>query len=267
MKVVSLMGGLGNQMFQYAFGAAWSPRVYYDLSWFKRVKKIKAATQRKYELDVFNLKLRKKPWLFSPRRKIVEKPENIFNPEYLAVRHGHLKGYFQTEKYFTHIRKKLIRDFSLRKPLDAANMKMLARIKEHECAVSVHIRRGDYVKLTHIHTLQSPEYYTSAMKYLKSAGWGKPHYFVFSDDLDWAVKNVDFGKDFTPVDINDTDAAAFDLELMKNCKHNIIANSSFSWWGAWLNKNPNKIVIAPKIWFGTADMSWADIIPKSWIVL
>ena len=270
MKIVTLAGGLGNQMFQYAFGRAWSPRVRYDLSWFRKVKKQKGVTPRIYGLGAFNVRLRPAPAIFRLlAKKIDESPPGMFDLKYLDIPHGNIFGFFQSEKYFLHIRDELLRDFSLCLPLNAANTLMLACIRESKTPVSMHIRHGDFVKVAHIHPVQTPEYYMRAIDIIKSKV-KNPHFFVFvefSNELDWVQRNIDFGNsDVTFVDINDTYNCVFDLELMKNCKHNIIANSSMSWWGAWLNENPDKIVIAPKQWCST-DARPMDRIPDKWILL
>jgi hypothetical protein len=268
MKTVSLMGGLGNQMFQYAFGQAWDKRVRYDLSWFDEVKNSPDTTQRKYELGAFNLRLRKASALsrlLFKQKKVHENPQNVYNPSYLRFKKAAFVGYFQTDKYFKDIHGKLLSDFSLRVPLNSANMEMLAKIKNlGNRTVAVHIRRGDYIKHADIHIPQTSDYYTRAIDYIKNHVKA-PYFFVFSDDLKWAAENIDFGKNYTFVDTNDTDAAVFDLELMKNCAHNIIANSSFSWWGAWLNENPDKTVVAPRAWHKDNMNGEWDTVPKEWI--
>lgn len=278
MKIVKLMGGLGNQMFQYAFGAALGDDVYYDRSWFATSKNTPGCTPREYELGVFNVRvkfatirrrvprfIRKLFGILSNRKlpMIKETKTHVYCPD-LICDCGYFTGYFQTEKYFAHIRTQLLRDFTLCVALPQPTRKMLDKIRKCENAVSLHVRRGDYLKLSNICNICDMEYYRRAIEHIASHV-KNPHFFLFSDDIEWVRENLQIKHPFTVVDIHDGNDGWFDLELMKNCKHNIIANSSFSWWGAWLNDNPDKIVVAPSKW--VSDRHTPDIIPTSWIKL
>ena len=139
---------------------------------------------------------------------------------------------------------------------------MLKQIKESN-AVSLHVRRGDYL-LHDVHNTDKLEYYTKAMTYLESKV-DNPTYFMFSDDIEWVKQNFRSQHKMIFVDFNDAKTNYEDIKLMSNCKHNIIANSSFSWWSAWLNTNPNKIVTAPQVWFNGDMYDYTDLVPKSWI--
>ena len=176
-----------------------------------------------------------------------------------------MKGYFQTEKYFTNIREQLLKDFELNLPLNNANKEVLEKIKSTE-AVAVHFRRGDYTKkrVADKYGSCSVEYYKNAVKLIAEKTGKNLTVFVFSDDINWVKQNAKFDCETVYVDINSGKQGYFDLELMKNCKHNVIANSSFSWWGAWLNQNPEKVVVAPKTWMKVLDNDY-DIIPESWL--
>ena len=135
--------------------------------------------------------------------------------------------------------------------------------------VSIHIRRGDYVNDSHtnsVHGTCGLDYYQNAMK-LISGRVDKPTFFCFSDDIEWAKNKLHAQYPIIYVDHNGLDNASEDMRLMSQCKHNIIANSSFSWWGAWLNSNPDKIVIAPTKWFQKEDYDTRDLIPAGWIRL
>ncbi len=145
------------------------------------------------------------------------------------------------------------------------NQSMLDKIKSLN-AISLHVRRGDYVNLTHIHGLCDLNYYKRTIDYIASRVQN-PHFFVFSDDIPWVRENLKIEYPFDVVDINDGKTAFCDIWLMKHCQHNIIANSSFSYWGAWLNENPDKFVVAPQIWFVENNDSFKDIVPKGWIRL
>lgn len=293
-KIVKFNGGLGNQMFQYAFACALADKfnvdILFDFSYFEEVKRDNAVTSRVFELGVFNLDCKtvtqndlqdiKKPdsnskfkntlakrlpklcginYLREKRNYVFDK--NMFNSsDYI-----YYDGYFQNEKYFKHIRAKLVKDFSLKEPLDAENAEVLEQIKATN-SVSIHIRRGDYVSLDYvnkIHGVCSLDYYKEAIEYI-SKRVEKPHFFLFSDDIEWVKANLKIDYPYTVVDFNQK-KSHFDLELMKNCKHNIVANSSFSWWGAWLNENPDKTVIAPKNWV-TSNQK-CDIVPSEWVKL
>lgn len=251
-KIVKIYGGLANQMFQYAFGVAVGARQF-DLSWFDQIKKMKNVTKRDYELGVFNVqvkvynqkigKLVKKIGIKT--KEIQEKQYCHYDPSLLHQRGRVIfDGYFQNEKYMNPVRKQLIHDFTLRDDLDSENMEMLNKIKNCE-SVFIHVRHGDYIKYQNTFPILDMDYYNSAMKEIEKLV-KNPHYFVFSDDINWGKENIKTNHNITFVDLNNP--GHIDMELMKNCKHCIIANSSFSWMSAYLNQNANKIVIAPKKW-------------------
>lgn len=295
-KIVRFNGGLGNQMFQYAFAlclsAKFNSEIFFDFSYFEDVKKHENVTSRTFELFAFNLECKdtaeqdfapvKKPDFGKKSKNTLAKmfPEkfgvnyvqekhtfcfnkHIFNHDYL-----YYEGYFQNEKYFKHLREALLASFSLKAPyrdLDEKNKTVLDKILNTN-SVSLHIRRGDYVTLdyvTKIHGICGLDYYQRAIEYI-SKRIENPHFFIFSDDFDWVKENLKIDYPHTFVDFNQ-DKGYLDLELMKHCKHNITANSSFSWWGAWLNENPEKIVISPKKWI--AKNKKCDVVPKGWIKL
>lgn len=266
MKIVKLSGGLGNQMFQYAFGMALSHaghEVLYDAFWFEEINKsTKArATKRNYELKVFNVDVP-----FASRSQI-EKCSNKglqgFIPKFLTGRTGrvikencafsyyeeflsvkddaYFAGVFANNCYFDNYRRELLQAFSLKDKMSEANNAMLQEITGTN-SVSVHIRRGDYVKLGLTCNL---DYYYQAINYINSKV-EDAHFYIFSDDVAWVKDNLKFDNPHTFVDINDGKTGFCDLELMKNCSHNITANSTFSWWAAYLNQNPRKIVLAPR---------------------
>lgn len=276
MKTVRLFGGLGNQMFQYAFGKLINADAY-DISWFETVKKKSKATQRDYELSFFkctpnlttlkqNKNLKKiNNFLALLNLKnnhtiIKEKPKNIYNPKLLKEKRGVFKGYFQCAPYCESIRSQLLSDFVPKEKPNNENQKILDKISSTN-SVSLHVRRGDYLHLQHIHPLCDLNYYQKAIDFIASKV-SEPHFFLFSDDIDWVKENLKIDFPYTIININQGKQSPWDIWLMKNCHHNIIANSSFSWWGAWLNENPNKIVIAPKIWVKNENPT--DILPNEW---
>lgn len=291
-KIVKLNGGLGNQMFQWAFSRALSDKfgvdVGFDYSYFEEVKAANHVTTRVFELDAFGISC---PSVEQDELQKVNRPEfsakflntlakkfpKTFGITYVREKYtsifdkkifsypGYIfyEGYFQNEKYFKKLREILLKDFSLKLPLDERNQMVLDRILSTN-SVSIHVRRGDYVTLDYvnkIHGTCSLDYYKNAIEYI-SKKVESPHFFIFSDDIDWVIKNLKIDYPFSVIDFNQG-KGWFDMHLMKNCKHNITANSSFSWWGAWLNNNPHKIVIAPKDW--TITKQKCDIIPSSWV--
>lgn len=291
-KIVKFNGGLGNQMFQFAFACAlediFPVEVVFDFSYFEDVKAQTNVTTRFFELDVFNLNCKpvsaddlakvKTPDFNSKfKNTFAKKFPELFGINYIREKYNTIydkklltypdyifyEGYFQNEKYFKHLREKLVNCFSLKVTLDEKNQAILEKINESN-SVSIHIRRGDYVTsdcTNKIHGVCSLEYYQKGIEYIAKYVQN-PHFFIFSDDIEWVIKNLKIDYTFTIVDFNQG-KGWFDLNLMKNCKHNIIANSSFSWWGAWLNENYGKIVIAPKKW-NTKKQKY-DIIPQEWI--
>jgi hypothetical protein len=269
MKAVKLMGGLGNQMFQYAFGVLLGPSTEYDVSWFDEVKCVQGATLREYELDFWNVKpsLIKVPKYkffgickIKPK-KIVEKIPNLYDENLLKYKRGLFEGYFQVAQYYDKVRDQLLKDFTPRNKPNKQNKAVLDLINSVN-AVSIHVRRGDYVKLQNIYGVCDLDYYKRAVKHI-AKNVKHPHFFIFSDDIKWVKDNLKIDYPCEYIDFNHGRDSAWDIWLMANCKHNIIANSSFSWWGAWLNKNQDKIVIAPQNWF--ADGQPTDIVPTKWL--
>ncbi len=131
-------------------------------------------------------------------------------------------------------------------------------------AVSLHVRRGDYLALA-AHNVCTEDYYQAALQKVVDLSGETPQVFIFSDEPDWARSNLSLPCERTIVDFNGPETDYEDLRLMSLCKHNIIANSSFSWWGAWLNANPDKIVTAPETWFGNRKLNNPDILPQKWV--
>jgi len=288
MIIIKLQGGLGNQLFQYALGRTLALRnsvpLFFDISEYSNSSK--KNTQREYSLRYFNI-----PQIFATKEQIeklkrhsythnfvrsffqryFKKKTHIFekglryDPTVLKLKPPfYIEGYWQSEKYFDSERKQIQEDVSLKDGISLENP-VLSSVMQTS-SVSVHIRRGDYISnqvAENFHGVLSVSYYQDAIRYItKHVEF--PVFFIFSDDIDWVKKNIQFPSSTIFV----SNKALFDyqeLVLMSCCKHNIIANSSFSWWGAWLNKNANKTVIAPKKWFKNTKINAEDIIPKSWI--
>jgi len=187
--------------------------------------------------------------------KVYNKTENIY-----------FEGYWQSEKYFLNYREDLLEEFTLKKELHPKSKEYENKIREVQ-SVSLHIRRGDYVTNTHtnsVHGTCSLQYYRDAVKEIEIKV-EDPHFFIFSDDLAWVKENLDFIDNVAFVELDKEIPDHEEMVLMSLCKHNIIANSSFSWWSAWLNQNDKKIVIAPKKWFNDQTINTEDLIPNTWI--
>jgi hypothetical protein len=190
--------------------------------------------------------------------KILDLPGDIY-----------LEGYWQSEKYFRDCEDVIRKELSVKIPMSSPNEEMAHGIAGEESAVSIHVRRGDYVSdagTNRFHGTCSVDYYRDAADRISGFAPAS-HFFLFSDGIDWAKENLRLRQPVTYVDFNDGEKNYEDLRLMSLCKHHIIANSSFSWWGAWLNPNPDKIVIAPKKWFNDPSINTDDLIPKSWLRL
>ena len=295
MIVVNIIGGLGNQMFQYAFGYAASKENNTELK--LDVSGFKAYDLRDYELDLFNVeensKLKSKydsllnklngkhnTLLSKATRKILrgllgftkfyyqEKEEFVFDKGVFNIRTDtYFYGHWQNQKYFKKYRKELLEIFTL-KSIHSQTKEYQQKIIESE-SVSLHIRRGDYLTDAHtnsVHGICDMEYYKKAVtEVLKSKEQAR--FFIFSDDLDWVKGNLDFIDNKTFIEHKSDISGHEEMHLMSQCKHNIIANSSFSWWGAWLNQNSDKKVIAPRKWFKNATLNADDFIPDSWVRL
>ncbi|MEN0054053.1 MAG: alpha-1,2-fucosyltransferase [Mucilaginibacter sp.] len=290
MIITKLQGGLGNQMFQYAAARACSPDeiIAVDLSFLKNnTTSTDAFTSRKYRLDVFkNISVKVlKPF----RRKIIMDRglgyrllKKLLWPGSKTINdHGtspathlnlkrkgavYLDGYFQSEKYFNHIRPLLLREFSFSE-LQGKPALMMNNIKARKTSVAIHVRHGDYLKpeIAAYHGVLPLSYYTKAIAYVDSVT-AHAHYFIFSDDMPWCRENFAFLKDrITFTDVGEQDWV--DLALMSSCNHQVVANSSFSWWAAWLNPAHEKIVIAPEKWFAdsSAINQAGNIVPNNWI--
>lgn len=289
MIIVKLIGGLGNQLFQYALGRHLAhiheTELKLDVAGFETYK------LHSYSLDKFNIvenfatkeeikkfiKYRKKNgriWflynrLIADESMYVQERQFNFDPRVLRSKNSaYIDGFWQTEKYFKAIEEIIRKEFTLKTKISDYSAQIAGYINNAN-SVSIHIRRGDYAtdeKTNKYHGLCSLEYYHEAIKEIAKK-IDKPHFFIFSDDPEWAKKNLILDFPATYVDGNKSDKNYEDLYLMSLCKHQIIANSSFSWWGAWLNQNKNKIVFAPKKWFNytKSSVNTNDIIPDSWI--
>ena len=265
MIVVRIIGGLGNQMFQYAYAKNLQQKGYKVIIDISKSKKYKLHGG--YQLDKFKIDLETSTKLSNFKSKlgltkVVKEKSLLFNEQFLnRTKNEYVKGYFQTEKYFTEIRTILLAQFIIKDKLSNSTKAYSEEINLKENSCSLHVRRGDYIsnrKTNSIHGTCGLHYYIEAIK-LMIEKHDNTHFYVFSDDIPWAKENI---KPENVTYIEHTTVPHEDMLLMSLCKHNITANSSFSWWGAWLNKNKNKTVIAPKIWFLEKEN---EIACESWI--
>lgn len=279
-------------MFQYAMGRSLSIKcassLHLDISEFADYK-----LHQGFELQrVFTLAIqvatktdiqRVLGWQSLPTvRKFLKRSEfSIFRrKEFISEPHFHywanvseipsncyLAGYWQSEKYFQSHISTVRGDFTFAQPLQGKNADIAKNISE-VCAVSLHVRRGDYVanpKTNATHGLCSVAYYQTAIQYI-CARLRSPAFFIFSDDIPWVKENLTIEAPCRYIEHNAGANSFNDMRLMSLCAHHIIANSSFSWWGAWLNSSPTKIVVAPQKWFATS-VDTKDLIPGTWTVL
>ena len=282
--VVGLSGGLGNQMFQYAAGRSLAVRfgvpLVLDLAWFG------GQPARQFALSPFRIEAvqhSQYPWLSPRGRALASRLSRRCVPRIMGVpvwRESHfhfssdfaalpgpvfLEGYWQSERYFWEIRSLLLQEFALRESLPPVCAKLLDEIRECD-AICVHVRRGDYLSnpvAAKVHGTCSVDYYRAGIGEL-CQGLARPHCFVFSDDPAWVRASLAFDCPTTVVDVNGPGDAHLDLALMAACRHFLIANSSLSWWGAWLGVHAEKKVIAPARWFLTTDKDTRDLLPDSW---
>lgn len=319
MKIVRIKGGIGNQLFQYAFGiklSNFNAEIKFDLSDYDiYTKKDKFGV--KYRLDKFNtnmkiateqeiLKIKGKEkksklnnkimynfgllskiyrmfyWrydriMYTRRRVIIEKPykfktQNVKDNKYFD-------GYWAKYKYFEDIRDFLLKKLKLNNEYQTNKYKELKeRIANQENSISVHLRKwgGDKAKEANHEQIELDvfgvlpfDYYIKAVRYIEER-INNPNFYIFSDDIEWAKKNLKINDNHKFINLG-SEGDYLELKLMSYCKHNIIANSTFSWWSAWLNENPDKIVIAPKRWYNNLNFQKQyeknHFIPKEWIKL
>jgi len=191
-----------------------------------------------------------------------------FDPQVLSLPDPvYLEGYFQSERYFNAIEEDIRVEFMFKTPPSEANREMAERIKNTKGATAVHVRRADYVSdetTNALHGTCSPHYYKKAMHMLYDRERDVSA-FVFSDDPNWAEQNLELNVPMCVVRLNAAEKGYEDLRLMSLCRHFIIANSSFSWWGAWLGNRENKCVLAPENWMRDPQLNSPDVYPADWI--
>lgn len=294
-----LWGGLGNQMFQYALAKKLSILngnipIKLDTTYFKtyyrpyELDKLNIKAKLASKEDIFNLDngslnkklgrlienipyIRVKDFIRRPfsnvyTEKSIRFDSNVFNTKPSI----YLKGYWNSYKYFEDVRNELLMDFSFKDKMNEENKRIANLITNSNNSISLHVRRGDYLTTKGAReTFCSPYedgFYDRAISFIEKKV-DNPEFFLFSDEPDWVKENLRINHKTTVVDINKGDNSYWDMKLMSLCRHNIIANSTFSWWAAWLNENPDKIVLAPKAWMNDKAFSIEDLIPKEWVIL
>lgn len=255
MIVAKLQGGLGNQLFQWAFARSlsnlYNVSLYLDTSFYNQ--NIPGVTKRNFSLNKFpNLKYDLFENAQNNGKQFIRfsEPQSFTKLNYNSLYNYYLDGYFQSEDYFKDSSDIIREDLS-------PNVELIEKYPiVNKNNISLHIRRTDYITSNGYHPVQSLDYYKSSIEMIGDYD----HIFVFSDDINWCKENLKFDN---MIFIEGNDEVE-DIWLMSLCKNNIIANSSFSWWSAWLNKNENKKVIYPKNWFGPQVNSLVSV-PKNWI--
>lgn len=278
MLIIKYNGGLGNQIFQYVFGASKAKELgvelSFDMSFFKKHSK-----KRPYMMGIFGIKSKENkdfraPLYWTLRKtikgdkflglNIYRESAFIFEEKSKNIKDNtFIEGFFQSAKYFDD---EIIKNLNFIAPINSKTQEIENSMQGLN-TVSIHIRRGDYVSKAvykNLYNELTVAHYKSAIEIIKEKV-ENPVFYVFSDDPIWAKENL--GIEATFVSHNSGNDSWQDMYLMSKCKHNIIANSSFSYWGAMLNKNENKIVIAPKKWFNgdSIENSTKDIYPENWI--
>lgn len=302
MIVIRLSGGLGNQMFQYAMGrqlqTSNNDKLFIDLSFLLDRTPREDFVYRDYDLGIFKLQARftilsklialtgynqkiskigdalreLKQFPLLGGFKLCQESSLAFDEEKIKMRGNlYIIGAWQSEKYFKAIENTIRNDFSFKSVL-SGKTKIISEEISAANSVCVNIRRGDFVNSLggqKTHGFIGLEYYKNALSLIKR-GVPNPVVYIFSDDIEWCEKNISFeipfkfiGNEYAGYKFSDY------LQLMTTCKHFIIPNSSFAWWAAWLNDNPDKIVIAPKQWFADDKLNeqTKDLVPEKWIRL
>jgi len=262
MIVVGLKGGVGNQLFQWAFGKNLSNilnvPLFLDLSLLN--KNILNVTKRNFCLDKFpniHFKIINPEDIKNYNFNIINDDNVFYNNNYFSDQNYYLDGFFQSQNFFKKsidlIKNKL-------KPEITFIERMFLEYPLKKNTTSLHIRRTDYLKSNGYHTIQPISYYNNALNIIGDY----ENIFIFSDDIQWCKHNLNFSNMVFIENLDDIE----NIWLMSMCKYNIIANSTFSWWGAWLNQNDGKKIISPKTWYGQQASNLLDkLIPSEWTII
>ncbi len=285
MVIVRIQGGLGNQLFQYALARSLSQRTgqpfkldftSYGHDELRKpgLRSFRASLPVAGRLEISRLKyglgehflaklMRREP---TKGVAFIQEKTHSYDASILSLKDpAYLDGYWQSEKYFHDFGDLIRSELVLREGLPEASRKWEEKIRDCE-SISIHVRRGDYVANPANHSIFSvcsPGYYFRSAE-LVASSFPNARFFLFSDDPNWVRENL-VPKLGGKAEVMAVSAdPAQDMYLMSRCRHNIIANSSFSWWAAWLNPNPGKIVVAPSEWFKQAERESPDLIPREW---
>lgn len=287
--IIELAGGLGNQMFQYAFYLKMKQLGYDCDLYFDVTRHIHNGP----ELDkVFGIQLnftdkktidklldRNQDIISKIKRRLIGSSTSLFwehdkdydfkSEVFEQKRPIYLQGCWLSEKYFFDI-EELVRQKFVFKNINEKSKLLATEIVENNNSISIHIRRGDYLKSSIHKNIDYPNYLKAALDNLKHYNH-KPELYIFSDDINYAAevaKQINIpGKDYKIIDWNSGLESFNDMYLMSLCKYNIIANSTFSWWGAWLNDNKSKQIISPAEWFTNPELNNNSILPEEWIII
>lgn len=283
MIIVRLSGGLGNQMFQYAFGKSASTKtgqeLKFDISFFEKqthrklelincIEAMNVATREEIVNILYpkNIFLRMAAYIFKKTWKhsdnyIREKKSFCFDDSVFKInKSSYFEGYWQNPDYFNDMRNVLLEEFQMKENLDDYSKSVIEKMSQTN-SVSIHIRAGDYLNIPEVRDICNGNYYSRAISTVKEKVQN-PNFFVFCEDEDYSRKMLpkNIISTFVKTSLN---KPHLDMFIMTKCKHNIMANSSFSWWGAWLNQNLSKIIISPKTWHTNSDKN--DIVLENWI--
>jgi hypothetical protein len=280
MIIAKLMGGMGNQMFEYAMARHLAYKHNTELK--LDISSYKTDPLREYELQHFKItaslatisdmkQITSRFLRFLKRNNIKVFKEKIFHFDSSALSlpdNTYLQGYWQSEKYFKDIEDIIRKEFRIKKMLPSKFKSLQSHINATN-SISLHVRHSDYLtnpERKKIHGILPITYYKKAIDTIKNKV-NNPIFYIFSDDMTWVKTNIKFTNQVIYVDRDESQNWIADFNLMSLCKHHIIANSTFSWWAAWLCENKNKIVIAPKKWFRSKTFDTSDLIPNQWIRL
>lgn len=277
MLIVRTLGGLGNQMYGYGMYKkllSLGRKAKMDISFYR------APGAPSFELGtVFNISadyantidvmkakgivariVRRVGIPSASKRWVIVDPHDQYDPSVLELDNVYLDGYWSSFDYFAGIEDDLRREYTFKQPLVDRNVSVARQIADTN-SVSIHVRRGDYLKYPDIYEMLTADYYRRAIKRI-SETVSNPKFFCFSNDIEWC-KSSFYSEEIEYIDWN-TSAGYIDMQLMSMCKHNIVANSTFSIWAAWLNNNADKVVLRPERYFCDASYKTDRLWPKEW---
>lgn len=293
--IVKIFQGIGNQLFQYAYGRALSLRrglefkmdnTYYIN--YAEVTQHGYTYRRDYGLDMFNIQApvateeeinrvkivngsNRITWYINRKlnerapyykKNIVKELDTVFDPNLLNVKsNSYVEGYFVSELYFKDYRSTILKDFTLKAPVNEKNAEVIKRMQDSN-SVCISIRRTNFLH-NPLHNVCMDSYYRDGLKAISDLVPGM-RVFIFSDDNQWVLDNFHIPWEHEFVTHNYPNFYE-DLRLMSYCKHHVIPNSTFSWWGAWLSEYADKKVIAPRVWLNSDTIDYSTVIPEGWI--